>query len=179
MSMSYCEVYNEKIIDLLSPHKQKEIKIQTSADKSKAVTLEGMTTLIVSEFTDFRRFFLRANKNRSVAATDCNAESSRSHAILTFTISMKIKVEDRFVSKFAKVNLIDLAGSEDNRRTNNVGQQFKESTKINLSLSVLKRVIKAVADKKLVPYRESKLTRILQDSLGGNTHVSTIHNILS
>ena len=76
-------------------------------------------------------------------------------------------------SYFNIFSLIDLAGSEDNRRTGNDGQRFVESTKINLSLTVLKRVIKAVADKrKAIPYRESKLTRILADSIGGNTHVS-------
>ena len=86
---------------------------------------------------------------------------------------MKIKQNGKLLSKFSKIDLVDLAGSEDNRRTNNEGQQFLESTKINLSLGVLKRVIKAVADQRAaIPYRESKLTRILADSLGGNTHVS-------
>lgn len=85
---------------------------------------------------------------------------------------MKVKHKSHYISKFSKIDLVDLAGSEDNRRTNNEGQQFLESKKINLSLGVLKRVIKAVADRRAaIPYRESKLTRILADSLGGNTHV--------
>ena len=93
---------------------------------------------------------------------------------------MKVKINDSYISKFSKVDLVDLAGSEDNRRTNNEGQAFLESTKINQSLTVLKRVMKAVAEKKSnVPFRESKLTRVLADSMGGNTHVSFDNNIFS
>ena len=170
--MSYIEIYNEKVCDLLGDkHKYQDVKITST--KTKEISIDGITTLPLSDFTKFVEFFTLANEKRAVAKTGCNSESSRSHAILTFQISMKVVQNGVATSKFSKINLIDLAGSEDNRRTGNDGQRFKESTKINSSLTVLKRVIKAVADKhKSIPYRESKLTRILADSLGGNTHVS-------
>lgn len=81
LSMSYVEVYNEKICDLLRSGEHRDIKIVSS--KSKSITLDGMTTLPIETFEQFRKYFLAADKKRSVASTNCNSESSRSHAILT------------------------------------------------------------------------------------------------
>lgn len=111
-------------------------------------------------------------KNRSVGATLMNADSSRSHSIFTIYIErmQTIDLESSDV-KFGKLNLVDLAGSERQSKTGAAGDRLKEATKINLSLSALGNVISALVDgkSKHIPFRDSKLTRLLQDSLGGNT----------
>merc|ERR1719198_2131479 len=115
------------------------------------------------------------SKNRKVGATKMNAGSSRSHSILTVIIETEEKDPggDASKSKFrvGKLNLVDLAGSERQKKTQATGDRLKEGTKINLSLNALGNVISALVDSKKghVPYRDSKLTRLLQDSLGGNT----------
>jgi kinesin family member 17 len=108
------------------------------------------------------------NKNRSVAKTNMNATSSRSHALFTVHIE---SIEDEKV-KGSKLNFVDLAGSERQGKTGASGDTLKEGAKINLSLTALGNVINALVDGKKgghIPYRDSKLTRLLQDSLGGNT----------
>merc|ERR1712168_1404230 len=170
LGMSYLEVYNEKIKDLLSTE-EKDIKIR---ENSGEITLSGLVKLPIKDFDSFRDIFLQANDRRSVSSTKLNNESSRSHSVLTLYMASKRKSEDgKMIQAFSKINLIDLAGSEDKRRTGNAhgSAVFKESTKINLSLTVLKRVVKALSLKQTsIPYRESKLTRILIDCLGGNAH---------
>ena len=157
LGISYLEVYNEKIKDLLSSE-EKEIKIRE--DKGE-ITLSGLVKLPITDFDSFRNIFLQANDRRSVSSTKLNNESSRSHryvglalpksynipkikyhfSVLTLYMASKRKSEDgKMIQAFSKINLIDLAGSEDNRRTGNAhgSAVFKESTKINLSLTVLK-----------------------------------------
>ena len=113
---------------------------------------------------------------RSVAATKLNSRSSRSHAVLMVKVEKKEKSSGR--TYHGKLHLIDLAGSEDNRRTANVGQRLKESGSINLSLFVLGKVVDALNSKSLrIPYRDSKLTRLLQDSLGGSATSVMVANI--
>lgn len=111
-------------------------------------------------------------KNRAVRATNMNAESSRSHSIFTIYIDSQ-ENDDKGNEKYkaSKLNLVDLAGSERASKTGTTGDGMKEATKINLSLSALGNVISALVDGKTnhIPYRDSKLTRLLQDSLGGNT----------
>lgn len=111
-------------------------------------------------------------KSRAVRATNMNAESSRSHSLFTIYIDSQEKDEkgdEKY--KASKLNLVDLAGSERASKTGATGEGMKEATKINLSLSALGNVISALVDGKThhIPYRDSKLTRLLQDSLGGNT----------
>merc|ERR1711977_342951 len=111
-------------------------------------------------------------KNRSVGETLMNAGSSRSHAIFTIIVECAEVDEKRGEHiKVGKLNLVDLAGSERQSKTGATGHRLKEATKINLSLSALGNVISALVDGKSthIPYRDSKLTRLLQDSLGGNT----------
>jgi hypothetical protein len=118
-------------------------------------------------------------KNRAVGETIMNKDSSRSHSI--FTIRVESEFTDANGERFTagKLNLVDLAGSERQSKTKAEGDRLKEATKINLSLSALGNVISALVDGKSshIPYRDSKLTRLLQDSLGGNTKTIMIANI--
>ena len=120
------------------------------------------------------------NKNRSVGATDMNARSSRSHSIFTVTVEASDKntaAEEHI--RVGKLHLVDLAGSERQSKTGATGDRLKEATKINLSLSALGNVISALVDGKSshIPYRDSKLTRLLQDSLGGNSNTLMVATV--
>jgi hypothetical protein len=121
------------------------------------------------------------NKNRSVGETAMNKDSSRSHLLfMLFLESAEVtstnQDEKRYVA--SKLNLVDLAGSERLSKTGAIGDRLKEAQKINLSLSALGNVISSLVDGKSqhIPYRDSKLTRLLQDSLGGNTKTVMIAN---
>merc|ERR1719230_979146 len=117
--------------------------------------------------------------NRSVASTLMNSESSRSHSIFTITIeTAETGPDGQPHIRVGKMNLVDLAGSERQSKPGATGETLKEATKINLSLSALGNVISALVDGKtsFVPYRDSKLTRLLQDSLGGNTRTVMVAN---
>ena len=119
-------------------------------------------------------------KNRSVGATNMNAVSSRSHSLFQITIERsEIGADGKQHIRAGKLNMVDLAGSERIAKTGATGDRLKEATKINLSLSTLCHVISALTDPKstYVPYRDSKLTRLLQDSLGGNTKTLMISNV--
>ena len=134
----------------------------------------------VSNADDMDKIMTLGNKNRSVGATNMNAHSSRSHAIFTTTIECAEKGADKqTMFRVGKLHLVDLAGSERQSKTGASGQRLKEATKINLSLSTLGNVISALVDGKSthVPYRNSKLTRLLQDSLGGNSKTLMFANV--
>lgn len=116
-------------------------------------------------------------KNRSVGATNMNAVSSRSHSLFQITIERsELGADGKQHIRAGKLNLVDLAGSERIAKTGATGDRLKEATKINLSLSTLCHVISSLTDPKstYVPYRDSKLTRLLQESLGGNSMTSLI-----
>jgi hypothetical protein len=126
------------------------------------------------------RLMTFGNKNRSVGATEMNARSSRSHSIFTITVEASEKDaggEDHI--RVGKLHLVDLAGSERQSKTGATGDRLKEATKINLSLSALGNVISTLVDGKSshIPYRDSKLTRLLQDSLGGNSNTLMLATI--
>lgn len=119
-------------------------------------------------------------KNRSVRETNMNAHSSRSHSLFTITVERsEIGADGKAHIRVGKLNMVDLAGSERLAKTGATGDGMKEATKINLSLSSLVHVISALTDPKstYIPYRDSKLTRLLQDSLGGNTKTVMISNV--
>ncbi|KAF0695866.1 Aste57867_13386 [Aphanomyces stellatus] len=167
---TYLEIYNEDIRDLLSEDSNKQkLELKESADGG--VYVKDLTEVVVSDVVSINKVMARGFKNRTIGATLMNEGSSRSHSIFTIVveISEKINGEERF--RAGKLNLVDLAGSERQSKTGATGARLKEGCKINLSLSALGNVISALVDGKgkHIPYRDSKLTRLLQDSLGGNT----------
>ncbi|KAF2077864.1 hypothetical protein CYY_000826 [Polysphondylium violaceum] len=164
---SFLEIYMENIQDLLNPkNNSKNIKIRES--KANGIWIEGLTEEYVGDENDIMELIAFGEQSRSVAKTKMNQRSSRSHSILIITIEQKS--QDGSVKK-GKLNLVDLAGSEKVSKTGAEGQTLEEAKKINQSLSLLGNCIHALTDLKRehIPFRDSKLTRLLQDSLGGNT----------
>lgn len=168
--VSYYEIYNEEVRDLLNS--SSSIKLEVKERPDVGVFIKNLTTYVVNNADDMDRIMTIGNKNRVVGATAMNIESSRSHAIFTITVETSVTGDDNQQRvKMGRLHLVDLAGSERQSKTAAVGNRLKEATKINLSLSTLGNVISALVDGKCthIPYRNSKLTRILQDSLGGNS----------
>ncbi|XP_066978670.1 osmotic avoidance abnormal protein 3-like [Macrobrachium rosenbergii] len=166
---SYLEIYNEEIRDLLGTDVKKKLDLKEHPDKG--VYVQGLSQHPVHNTVECEDLMDRGWKNRSVGATLMNADSSRSHSIFTITLEMMETTGANDAIRSGKLNLVDLAGSERQAKTGASGDRLKEATKINLSLSALGNVISALVDgkSKHIPYRDSKLTRLLQDSLGGNT----------
>ncbi|CAG0907833.1 unnamed protein product, partial [Cyprideis torosa] len=167
---SYLEIYNEEIRDLLGKDAKKKLNLHEHPDKG--VHVPELTMHPVHNVDECEILMEKGWDNRSTGATLMNQDSSRSHSIFTITIEMMKKSggENEHIRQ-GKLNLVDLAGSERQAKTGATGDRLKEATKINLSLSALGNVISALVDGKSthIPYRDSKLTRLLQDSLGGNT----------
>ncbi|KAI5139242.1 Kinesin-Like Protein Kif17 [Manis pentadactyla] len=167
---SYLEIYNEDVRDLLGADTKQKLELKEHPEKG--VYVKGLSVCTVYSVAQCEHIMDTGWRNRSVGYTLMNKDSSRSHSI--FTISIEIcavgeRGKDRL--RAGKLNLVDLAGSERQSKTGATGERLKEATKINLSLSALSNVISALVDGrcKHIPYRDSKLTRLLQDSLGGNT----------
>ena len=171
LRVSYLEIYNEEIRDLLV--KECRYKPEIKEHPDKGIYVKGLSSITVDSYSDMQHILEFGGKNRSVGATLLNADSSRSHSIFTIDLEGCVRASqgEKEVYRTGKLNLVDLAGSERQSKSGSSGERFKESTKINLSLSVLGNVISALVDGKAkhVPYRDSKLTRLLQDSLGGNS----------
>ncbi|KAJ3326326.1 Kinesin-like protein kif22 [Boothiomyces sp. JEL0866] len=162
ISASYLEIYNEKIYDLLTASTSNLDLRETS---NKEIVVAGVTRVGLKTMEDFATYHQKALKQRSTAETKLNESSSRSHFILQLNILQKRKN----IELNSKLHLIDLAGSEDNKRTGNSGQRMNESCAINKSLFVLGQVVEGLnKNASRIPYRDSKITRFLQDSLGGN-----------
>ena len=173
------EIYNEKIFDLLDANCT---GLQLREDMKKGVMVRNLQELPVENPDEACEVLKVGGRNRRVATTSMNRESSRSHAVFTVTVkSVEIKGDVTNVRE-SRLNLIDLAGSERQRDTNAEGKRLKEAGSINKSLSALGNVIKALVDieqgkQRHVAYRDSKLTFLLRDSLGGNTKTFMIANI--
>lgn len=168
--VSYMEIYNEEVRDLLAKEMKKSLEVKERADIG--VYVKDLSGYVVNNADDLDNIMKLGNKNRATGATKMNVESSRSHAIFSITVESS-ESDDKGAEhvKMGKLQLVDLAGSERQSKTQATGIRLKEATKINLSLSVLGNVISALVDGKSthIPYRNSKLTRLLQDSLGGNS----------
>ncbi|EPZ33429.1 Kinesin, motor region domain-containing protein [Rozella allomycis CSF55] len=166
---SFLEIYNEDVYDLLA---NQETKLELRERSDIGVYVKNLSSFVVNSVEEMYKLMTVGNRNRSVGSTMMNARSSRSHSIFTITVEMSFKNADgQEHIKVGKLNLVDLAGSERQSKTGATGERLKEATRINLSLSALGNVISALVDgrSKHIPYRDSKLTRLLQDSLGGNS----------
>ncbi len=168
---SFVEIYNEEVRDLLINKSQ---KLDIREDPKKGIFVKDLTYITLKDTEDIQKCLDKGNKNRHVGSTSMNDQSSRSHSI--FTVYLEIEESGKIRS--GKLNLVDLAGSERVGKTNATGQTFDEGKKINLSLTALGSVIDALSsNRKHIPYKDSKLTRLLADSLGGNTKTVMFANI--
>lgn len=189
---SFLQIYNEKIYDLLQDRVANPLSIRE--DKLAGLYVEGLTEYIVTNVADCFMLLKRGERNRITRHTKNNISSSRSHSIFQLIVETD-EVDKRGMLKRAKLNLCDLAGSEKLDKSETIGKaHLSELKNINLSLTTLGKVISCLAkasenfmgNKKapapFIPYRESKITRLLQDSLGGNTVtclIATVSPILN
>ncbi|WOK91664.1 hypothetical protein Cni_G00355 [Canna indica] len=176
---SFLEIYNEQIIDLLDPSSS---NLLLREDISKGVYVENLTDYVVENATDVIKLLIRGAANRKVASTTMNHESSRSHTVFTCVIESGWEKDLTVNIRTARLNLVDLAGSERQKSSGAEGERLKEAASINKSLSTLGHVIMVLADvahgkQRHVPYRDSRLTFLLQDSLGGNSKTMIIANV--
>lgn len=171
VKVGYCEIYMEKIKDLLNPVKN---NLRVHEDKSRGVFIADLTEEYVSNDEEVANLMKMGQANREVGFTLMNEGSSRSHSIFIMTITQSSTLD--YSAKTGKLYLVDLAGSEKVGKTGAEGKRLDEAKTINKSLSTLGQVINSLTDGKSthVPYRDSKLTRVLQDSLGGNSKTALI-----
>ncbi|XP_056623810.1 kinesin-like protein KIF11 [Triplophysa dalaica] len=181
VKVSLLEIYNEELFDLLSPAPDVTERLQLFDDprNKRGVVIKGLEEITVHNKNEVYQILERGSAKRKTASTLMNAYSSRSHSVFSVTIHMKeITLDGEELVKIGKLNLVDLAGSENIGRSGAVDKRAREAGNINQSLLTLGRVIKALVERgPHVPYRESKLTRILQDSLGGRTKTSIIATV--
>uniref|UniRef100_A0A8C5IDA1 Kinesin family member 4A n=1 Tax=Junco hyemalis TaxID=40217 RepID=A0A8C5IDA1_JUNHY len=176
LKVSYLEIYNEDILDLLCPSRERS-PISIREDPKEGIKIVGLTERNVTCAQETVSCLEQGNNCRTVGSTAMNSQSSRSHAIFTIFIDQK-KKNDKNCSFHCKLHLVDLAGSERQKKTKAEGDRLKEGININRGLLCLGNVISALGEENkkggFVPYRDSKLTRLLQDSLGGNSHTLMI-----
>uniref|UniRef100_A0A915BGT0 Kinesin-like protein unc-104 n=1 Tax=Parascaris univalens TaxID=6257 RepID=A0A915BGT0_PARUN len=186
VEVSYMEIYNERVRDLLDPKKStKNLKVREH--KILGPMVDGLSVLAVSSFEQIASLIEEGNKSRTVAATNMNAESSRSHAVFNIRLTQALTdLENGFTGeKMSKISLVDLAGSERAQKSGAVGKRLEEGGNINKSLTTLGMVISALAERshsqstkqKFVPYRDSVLTWLLKDNLGGNSRTIMVATI--
>ena len=176
---AYLQIYNEMISDLLKPENTNK-NLSIREDKQKGLYVDNLSEWAVRSPSDIYTLLERGATCREVSNTFMNDVSSRSHAVFMITVEQLISKSGKQITKIGKLNLVDLAGSERTRITGATGKQLQESIKINKSLSALGNVINALTDikeRKHIPYRDSKLTRLLEDSLGGNCKTTMIATI--
>ena len=167
VALSYYEIYNDKVFDLFEAPEKRSLAGLPLREKDGKTIVVGLSEHACNDLKDFERLYIEANNNRSTAGTKLNAQSSRSHAILMVKVTQMTDSE----TLTSTASAIDLAGSEDNRRTDNGKERMVESASINKSLFVLSQCIDAIGrGDKRIPYRESKMTRIL--SLGQNNGIT-------
>ncbi|KAJ0979998.1 hypothetical protein J5N97_015472 [Dioscorea zingiberensis] len=176
---SFLEIYNEQITDLLEPS---STNLQMREDVKTRVYVENLKECEVSSVKDVLELLLKGAANRKIAATNMNSESSRSHCVFTCIIESRWEEDSLQRHRFGRLNLVDLAGSERQKSSGAEGDRLKEAANINRSLSTLGLVIMTLVDiangrNRHVPYRDSKLTFLLQDSLGGNSKTTIIATV--
>ena len=170
VSVSYYEIYCEKLRDLLNPH-QDNMKMRET--KNNGFVIQEVTETFCTDKESILRVLEMGKTNRASAPTLMNAESSRSHSILSINVKQKNEASGRI--KNGRLFLVDLAGSEKVNKTGATGMRLEEAKNINSSLTTLGMVINALCDgSSHIPYRDSKLTRLLMESLGGNSRTTLI-----
>jgi kinesin family protein 11 len=179
---SYVELYNEELQDLLDSGldgDKKPVKIFDDATR-KGTIMQGMEECYIKNIQDGLQLLRQGAHNRQTAATKCNDLSSRSHCVFTLTVHTR-EIDSKSGEErvhIGKLNVVDLAGSENISRSGATNTRAREAGMINQSLLTLGRVINALVERSPhVPYRESKLTRILQDSLGGSTKTAIVATV--
>jgi len=179
VKVSFMELYNEQLFDLLSSKPRREdTMVDIREDGNKGIKIPGLTETPITSVVEAMTMLEKASEGRVTAATAMNARSSRSHAIFTITVEARPKADPKAIT-VSKFHLVDLAGSERQKKTKAKGDRLKEGININMGLLSLGNVISALGDENRganthIPYRDSKLTRLLQDSLGGNSHTLMI-----
>lgn len=179
--VSYIEIYNELMFDLLSPiptHEQSG-NISIVEDATGNVKVKGLSMHVCTTEEEALNLLFEGETNRTICQHELNKNSSRSHCIFTVHIESKSRVESTEKVNVSKLHLVDLAGSERTKKTGSSGITLKEAAFINKSLSFLEQVVVAVCDRHRdhVPYRQSKLTNLLKDSIGGNCKTLMVANI--
>ncbi|XP_006815172.1 kinesin-like protein KIF28 [Saccoglossus kowalevskii] len=175
VTFSMLEIYNEQVRDLLNPSSNKKGGLKVRQHPKKGFYVESLQTVPVNSYKDIENRMDEGTRNRTVAATQMNATSSRAHTIVGIVFTQKFKNDaGAETAKSAVVNLVDLAGSERAESTGATGDRLKEGAAINQSLSTLGNCIAALADKSQgknvrVPFRDSVLTKLLKNALGGNS----------
>lgn len=185
--VSYFEVYNEHVRDLLVPRTDPPHYLRIRESPSEGPYIKDLTEVTVKNYNDLMGYMRKGDVSRTTASTKMNDTSSRSHAVFTITLKQihHDLSTDETTERTARIRLVDLAGSERAKSTENTGQRLREGSNINKSLTTLGRVIAALADskpgrtgkrkgKEIVPYRDSILTWLLKDSLGGNSKTAMI-----
>ncbi|PON33439.1 Kinesin-like protein [Parasponia andersonii] len=175
---SLLEIYNEQITDLLDPNQR---NLQIREDVKSGIYVENLTEECVRTMEDVNKLLTKGLSNRRTGATSINAESSRSHTVFTCVLESRCKSTDGMSSfKTSRINLVDLAGSERQKLTGAAGERLKEAGNINRSLSQLGNLINILAEisqtgkQRHIPYRDSRLTFLLQESLGGNAKLAMV-----
>ncbi|KAG6463869.1 hypothetical protein O3G_MSEX014123, partial [Manduca sexta] len=172
LKASFLEIYNEKVIDLLNPGSaRKPLQVRWSKE-SRSFYVENLFTVDCEELDDLFAVLEEGMRNRAVGAHAMNSHSSRSHTLLCVRVRRDLRTDgDVTCSTHGKINFVDLAGSEMTKRTHSTGKTLEEANNINRSLMVLGYCIAQLSDGKKrghIPYRDSKLTKLLADSLAGN-----------
>jgi len=168
IKVSFLEIYNEQINDLLNPTNS---NLQIRWDQKQGFFVEGLLVIECKKPEDIVEIIIQGTKNRKKGSHDLNKDSSRSHSILTVYLISEFLSGGESYKKYGKLSFVDLAGSERLKETHSKGGMVKETGNINKSLFVLGKVISSLTDKKNtnqhIPYRDSKLTMLLMDSIGG------------
>ncbi|XP_063424570.1 kinesin-like protein KIF14 isoform X2 [Mytilus trossulus] len=191
VEISFFEIYNEKIHDLLASSKEKGGKSQLKVREhpSTGPYVEGLSMYVVNSFEDVEGWITLGNKNRATATTGMNERSSRSHSVFTLVLT-QTRTDEVGVKKndprriTSKINLVDLAGSERQSQAKTEGDRLREATNINKSLTTLGMVISSLSKKStsgkkkfFIPYRDSVLTWLLKESIGGNSKTAMLATI--
>ncbi|XP_075415549.1 kinesin-like protein KIF19 [Tenrec ecaudatus] len=178
VSMSYLEIYNEMIRDLLNPALG---YLELREDSKGVIQVAGITEVSTINAKEIMQLLMKGNRQRTQEPTAANQTSSRSHAVLQVAVRQRSRIKNILQEvRQGRLFMIDLAGSERASQTQNRGQRMKEGAHINRSLLALGNCINALSDKsgnKYINYRDSKLTRLLKDSLGGNSRTVMIAHI--